>query len=208
MYPSPTNPTHVVHHNRGYGYAVSGVTGTIAAALAANSLVFALYCAQQAGTQASQQVRLYLDRLRLAVTTIAAFTGAITAGRSLGVYRATAGATHALPAAGTLLGIAKKSTTAPASQASATIATTVLLTPGTIVREANPIAMLDLVAVGAAGGRQEMVYELAAPYNAPIDIGPDEMLVVSNPNAMDAGGTWQLSIDECHWIEQTASAFI
>ena len=206
MYPSPTVPIHVVEHNRGYGFAVVGATGTMAPALAANSLVFALYCGQQPSTQASQQSRVYVDRLRLAFTTIAAFTAAITPGRSLGVYRATAGAGHALPIGGAALGIAKKNSGAPSSVASAYIATTALLTPGTIVREPNPIAMLDLVAAGAAGALRELVFELAAPMNAPIDIGPDELLVIANPVPMDAGGTWQLAVDECHWIEALASA--
>jgi hypothetical protein len=60
---------------------------------------------------------------------------------------------------------------------------------------------MDLVHIGAAGARQDFVYELAAPFNAPMAINPNELLVVSNPVAMDAGGTFQLTVKEAHWIE-------
>lgn len=206
MYPPQLTPTHVVHHNRGYGYGVVGVSGTIAAGLAQDSLVFALMCGQQAGVQASAQMKLWIDRLRIVFTTIAAFTTPITASRRLGIYRGAAGSGHALPTVGTALTPVAKDLGAPATVASAFIAATGAMTPGSVTREANPIMQLDLVAAGAAGARQEMVYELAAPYNAPQVIGPDQLLLVSNPVAMDAGGTWQLAVDELHWIEQSIGA--
>jgi hypothetical protein len=198
MYPPTQLATPVVNHNRGYGYGVAGVTGTMAAGLAQDSIVFALFNGAQGSVNAADQLHLYLERLRLAFTTIAAFTTAITAGRRLGIYRATGVAATG----GTALTVAKKDTNAPATVvADARIATTAALGVVGITREAAPIALLDLVHVGAAGARQDFLFELATPLNCEEAIAPGELLVVSNPVAMDAGGTWQLSVDECHWVE-------
>jgi hypothetical protein len=84
----------------------------------------------------------------------------------------------------------------------ARMATTAALTAGGLVRDANPLALLDLVSVGAAGGRLEHVYELGAPQPQEWGLNPSEYIVVSNPQAMDAAGTWQLTINELSWYEQ------
>lgn len=199
MYPSPITPTRVVHHSRGYGYGVAGVSGTIAAALALDSIVFAMLCGPQAAAAASDRLGLYVERLRVAFTTIVAFTTPITAARRIGVFRASGGVAAT---GGTGLVVAKKDTNAPASVVTdARIATTAALGVAGITRESSPIALLDLTHVGTAGGRHEMIYELAEPMNTEEVIAPGELLVISNPVAMDAAGTWQLSLDECHWIE-------
>lgn len=199
MFPSQTQPLRVLQFNRGYGYAVSGVSGTIAAALAQDSIILALFCAAQAGLAANKRTGMYFDRIHLAVTTIAAFTTPVIAGRRLAVYRASGAAATG----GTVLGVAKKdAVNAPASVCTdARIAAAALLTVAGITREANPIGTMDLTHVGAAGARQEFVFELAAPNNAPLAINANELLVVSNPVAMDAGGTFQLTVKEAHWIE-------
>jgi len=200
MFPPQTSPIRVMHFNRGYGYAVSGVSGTIAAGLAQDSVVLALLCDPQLGiSAANRKLAMYFDRIALAFTTIATFTAQVSPSRRLGVYRA------AGPAAtgGSPLAIAKKdAVNAPASVCtSALIAATGALGAASLTREATPIGTLDLVHVGAAGARQEFLFELATPGNAEIVIAPGELLVVSNPVAMDAGGTWQLTVKEAHWIE-------
>lgn len=198
MYPPLTNPLRVIHHNRGYGYGVAAVTGTMAAALAQDSLIFSIQCGAQASAQAADRLSLWFDRIRLAFTTIVAFTTPITAARRIGLYRATLGP----PTGGTAMAVVKKDSNGDATVVTdARIATTAGLTANGTVREANPIALMDLVHVGAAGGRQDFLYELAAPFNAEQAINPGELLVASNPVAMDAAGTWQLSVDECHWCE-------
>jgi hypothetical protein len=180
-------------------YGVSGITGTVAAALAQDSLVFAMFCDP---TQAA--LWAYIDQLRLAFTTIAAFTAPITAGRRLGVYRAAAVAATG----GAGLNVVKKQTGAPTSIISSVrIATVGALTAGALVREADPLFTLDLVSSGAAGARAEAVYEFnPESWNPPGPIlEPGESLVVSNPAAMDAGGTWQLAVT-AHWREEIARA--
>lgn len=199
MFPPVTNPTRVINYNRGHGFGVSGISGTIAAALAQDSIILAILCGPQGGIAVRDQLSMYYDRLRLAITTIVAFTTPITAARRIAVYRASGGVAAT---GGAALGVVKKDTNAPASICtSARIATTAALTVAGITREADPIATLDLTHVGAAGARQEMIYELSAPMNSEQAINPGELLVVSNPVAMDAAGTFQLSVDEAHWIE-------
>ena len=202
MFPPQTSPMRVFHFNRGYGYAVSGVSGAIAAGLAQDSLVLALLCdPAQGNVAANHKLGMYFDRLALAFTTVAAFTTPITAGRRLGIYRATGGQAAT---GGTPLTVAKKdAANAPASVCtSAQIAAAGALGAAAgIAREATPIGTMDLTHVGTAGARQEFLFELAAPGNAEIVLAPGELLVVSNPVAMDAGGTWQLTVKEAHWIE-------
>jgi len=200
MFPPQTSPTRVLNFNRGYGYAVSGMSGVIAAALPQDSLVLALLCdPQPAIAKPSQRLSMYVDRIHLAFTAIAAFTASISPGRRLAIYRATGPAASG----GTPLAIARKDAdnAPPSVCTSAQIATAAALTATGITREPAPIGTLDLVHVGAAGARQDFVFELAAPLNAPIAVGPGELLVVGNPIAMDAGGTWQLTVKEAHWIE-------
>jgi hypothetical protein len=204
MHPSMTVPTRVIHHNRGYGYGVAGKSGTIGAALAIDSLVFAMLCDPQAGEPvASKRTNVYVDRLELAFTTIAAFTVPVVAGRGLGVYRAAGVAATG----GTALAVAKKDTNAPASIVTdVRISAAAALGVAGIVREAAPIGFMPLTHVGAAGGHATFLFELAAPMNVDQALQPGELLVVSNPVAMDAGGTWQLTVKECHWYEAKGSA--
>jgi hypothetical protein len=201
MFPPQTNPTRTLSFNRGYGYAISGASGTIAAGLAQDALVLALLCDPvQGNAAANRKLGLYFDRLAVAFTTIAAFTTPIAAGRRLGVYRATGGQAAT---GGVAMAVAKKdAANAPASVCtSALIAAAGALGTAGITREATPIGTMDLTHVGAAGARQEFLFELAAPANAPIAINPGELLVVSNPATFDAGGTWQLTLKEAHWNE-------
>lgn len=191
--------------NRGHGYSASGVTGTMAAALAQDSLVFAMRCdAQNSFVFDKNRLRSYLDTLRLDFTTIGAFTTPITPARRLAVYRA------AGPAAtgGAALTAVMKDTALGASLATPAsivtdvrIATTDALGVAGITREAAPIATLHLAHVGAAGGRVEATYAFATPQTVPPALNPGELLVVSNPVAMDAAGTWQLGVT-AEWYEQ------
>lgn len=177
-------------------YATAGVSGTVAAALAQDSVVFAMLADPAASLSA------YLDQLRLSFTAIVAFTTPITAGRRLGIYRATGGVATT---GGTALNVVKKKgATAPASViTSVRIAAAAALGVAGIAREADPILVADLVHVGAAGGRVEFVYDFAPPNNVPHEIRAGELLVVSNPVAMDAGGTWQLGVN-AQWHDHLA----
>lgn len=199
MYPTGTNPQRTLSVNRGYGYSLAVQSGTIAVALAQDSVVFAL----RADTTANSEMCVFPDRLRLAFTTIVAFTTPVTAARRLGIYRASNAGAEVSGGTDVLAAIRKKDTNAPASTVvKAFMATTAGLTLGGLSREAHPLALLDLVHVGAAGGRAEFIYELAPPQTNEWCINPAEYLAISNPVAMDAAGTWQLAINELSWYEQ------
>lgn len=177
-------------------YEVSGITGTVGAALAQDSVVFAMLVGPNA------ELWAFPDAIRLAFTTIVAFTTPVTAGRRLTVHRATGGVAAT---GGAALGVVKKKTGAPTSVVTdVRIATTVALGIAGITVLPDPIAMLDLTAFGAAGGRAERIYEFnPASYVPPHGIAPGELLVVKTPAVFDAVGTWQLAAD-VHWTENNA----
>lgn len=176
---------------RGNAYAVTNVTGTIGAALAANSAVFAMRLDPGSGVLA------FVERIRLQYTTIVAYTTPITAGRRLGLYRGSGAAASGGTAIAT---VHKKDSTSAGSECEAAqggdirISTTGALTVTGITWEADPIRTILLVHVGAAGGYYEAVMEFHASECAPIILQPGQLLGVRNPQAMDAAGTWQLDL--------------
>ena len=93
------------------GYTLAGSSGTIAAALAANSSVLALRMSPSAGA-----LLAYITRVRLMVSTIVAFTTPVTAGRRLGLYR---GAGAAASGGTAVADFTQKDASAPASQCAA-----------------------------------------------------------------------------------------
>lgn len=184
---------------RGNGYVVANKTGTIGAGLALDSLVYAQRVSP------TSNLRAFLEQVRLQWTTIVAFTTAITPGRRLGLYRAAGAAATGGTA---IAAAAKKDPTGPASQCDAAsggdirIAAAAALGAAGIVR-GELLGVLELVHVGAAGGHHVETFEWAAPKTAPAQLAPGELLVVSNPVAMDAAGTWQLGVT-VHWHEAPA----
>lgn len=188
LYPDEKGGERVVQAHRGNGYVVAGVTGTMAAALAQDSLVFAMRADPALGAGAVLDVR----RIRLQYTTIVAYTVPITAGRRLGIYRGASGTPNGQTA---LTAVARDTSIAGASSglAGAQISTTAALTANGFVREANAQGNLPLVHVGAAGAFIEELYEFYGE-TAPLYLNAGEGLAISNPVAMDAAGTWQLAV--------------
>lgn len=173
---------------RGLGYSISGTTGTMAAALAADAVIASITHNLLTGTKK----RVFVNRIALEFTTIVAFTVPITAGRRLGLYRgsgsAPLGGAVTTPVATNLGDIVA----AAADQvASSRIATTAALTVVGFTREAVPIDVMNLAHVGTAGAYRDRIFTFAAPSS--LVLNPDESLVLSNPVAFDAAGTWQAS---------------
>ena len=191
---------HVTHVPRGASYAIAQQTGTIGAALAANSSVFGMRLDPAAGGA----YKLYVERIRLEFTTIVAFTTPITAARRLGIYRGAGGA----PSGGTgPLEVVKKDTADGNSEVrsaqggAAHIATTGALTMTGVTFEADPFRLMTLVHVGAAGAFREVVWEFnSTDSGGPLVLNQGEVLAIRNPAAMDAAGTWQLGVN-VDWIE-------
>lgn len=183
---------------RGYGFGVGATSGTIAAALAANSTVFAMRLDPGATRRA------FIERVHVEWATIVAFTTAVTAGRRLALYRAQLSSNPtggtAIAAAMSKHGISDTSEFSAANGGDMRISSTGTLTiAGTV--DAAPFAEMTLTHVGAAGGFASA--ELVTPSTQPIQLDPGQGIVIRNPVAMDAAGTWQLSV-EVEWFEAPA----
>lgn len=186
---------------RGNGFAVSNVTGAVAAALAANATVFAMRLDPGSANRA------FIDRVRLQWTTLVAFTTAVTAGRRIALYRGAGAAT----AGGTAIPNANRKWTAGAASSEfdaanggdIRIATTGALTVTGVTWETDPLATMTLTHVGAAGAFYETIFEFAPSESYEIVLEPGQLLGVRNPVVMDAAGTWQLGVN-VQWREAPA----
>lgn len=177
-------------NSRGAGFFVTGITGTMAAALGANSAIFT----QRLDPSAAGAVCAFIDRIRLTWTTIVAFTTPITAGRRLALFRGSAtpnsGGTGlvSVRAHNTFSNLSECDT---ARSGDIRIATTAAL-GGSPSFESDPFRTVALTHVGTAGAYFEKEFEFT-PGELVLD--PGELISVRNPVAMDAAGTWQLTVD-------------
>lgn len=181
---------------RGAGYSLSTLTGTMAAALVADSTVFAMRL------DPSSSVRAWIDSITLQWTCLTAFTTPITAGRRLALFR---GAGAAAGGGTAIATVTQKHSAQSTSEFGATnggdarIATTAGLTVTGITYDGTAAGQMSLVHVGAAGAYLEQIFNFDAARHELV-LEPGQLLVVKNPAAMDAGGTWQLAVD-VHWRE-------
>lgn len=184
---------------RGRGYSVQGVTGTISAAQSANGGYFAMYLDPSATDIA------WIERIVVQYTTIVAYTTPVTAGRRLEWYR---GSGTMAQNGANIATAAKKDSGAAASKFNTAngdirISTTSTLGFNSITFESTAIDGMALTHVGAAGNNAEKIFEFPANKNHPLIVRPGELIALRNTQAMDAAGTWQLSV--CvHWHEAAA----
>ena len=194
------NANYSIIRSAGKGYGTSSVTGTIDAALAANSAVFTMRLSPSGGT-----LKAYIQRIRLEFACIVAFTTPVTAARRLALFRG-AGAT---PSGGTAItGSNAQKSTAYSDSGFATsqggdirIATTGGLTTTGITFETDPLRSMTLTHVGASGNFMERLWEYNDTSCEPLCIQAGQVLAIRNPAAMDAAGTWQLGVS-IDWYEQ------
>jgi hypothetical protein len=181
---------------RGQGFSIAEVTGTIGAALAANSSVLVMRL------DPSASLRAYIERIRLQFTTIAAFTTPVTAGRRLALFRGSGAAATGSTA---ITVATPKHTTYSASEFDTAsggdmrIATTGAISVTGITFEAAPIRLFTLSEAGAAGGYKEQIME----FDSPLVLEPGQCLAIRNPLIFDAAGTWQLAAN-VDWYEAAA----
>lgn len=193
-------PITIVGPSAGGHYAYAGITGTVAAALALNSSVFAMRLSPTAGS-----IKAYIQKLRLAYTTIVAYTTPVTAGRRLAVFRGAGAAASGGTGVGSGTVVPKDSNYAAsqfdlASGGDIRIATTGALTVTGITYETEPLEVMTLVHVGAAGAFYERTLSYEVSSGHPIELNAGQLIAILNPVAMDAAGTWQLSVD-VEWYE-------
>lgn len=186
----------------GQAWSLTGTTGTMAAALGANSLVFAMGAvadtALTTNPNALRRGPIEIEGLQMIFTAIVASATPVAAGRVLQLFKGTNNA-QAMPTGGTALTPLPKRTKDAGPDTGlqgdiARISTTAGLTAGTFTRGTVPLATMDLVGAGAAGNR--IVYEFFELLGgAALYLDPGEILVVSNPAAFDALLTWQLTVN-------------
>lgn len=191
----------MTYESCGQAWSLTGSTGTMAAALAADALVFAMQATPDASLATSpnapRRAPLEIQGLRLTFTAIIAATTPLTAGRGMRLFKGTADAAgQTMPTGGAALtGVAKRTLDAGADAGmTARISTTATLTAGAFTRAAVALATFDLLGGGSAGAR--LVFEHYELVNGgSLWLDPGEILVVSNPQAMDAALTWQLTVN-------------
>lgn len=178
-------------------YSQGNVTGTMAAALAANSPVYAM----RLNPSSPKLVRIH--RVRLQWTTVVGFTVPLTAGRRLAIFRGAGAAC----AGGVALGVtSERDSASPASQCDIAqggdqrISITGALTVAGVTFEVSPFKVMSLSHVGALGGYAEAVFEFDDDTGGPLILRPGELMAIRTPVAMDALGTWQLAVN-VDWTE-------
>ncbi len=188
------------NHLDGQAWALTGKTGTMAASLAANSVVFAMGAVANDATRPNRLPRgpLEVEALRMTFSTVVASATPAAVGRCLQVFKASDNA-QAMPAGGTALtALPKRTSDAGADSGmigdAAQIAPTAGLTVVGFTRGTVPLLTFDVAAVGAAAGRATFDY-LEYLDGGPLWLDPGEILVVSNPAAFDALLTWELSVN-------------
>jgi hypothetical protein len=186
----------------GQAWSLTGSTGTMAASLAANSLVFAMGAVADVSlaTQPNLPRRgpLEIEYFSAIFTAVVSSGAPVTAGRALQLFKSSDNA-QAMPTGGAALtALPKRTRDAGADSGlianAARIATTTGLTAGAFTRGTVPLVTIDVSGLGASGNR--LIYEFFEQLNgAPIYLDPGEILVVSNPAALDALLTWQLTVN-------------
>lgn len=187
-----------MNHLDGSAYSLTGTTGTMAASLAANSVVFAMQASPTDTTRPNTLPRapIEIESLRITFTGIVASVVPVLQGRALQLFKAST-LTQAAPTGGAALTAAPKwlrDQGADTGLAMARISTTTGLTLGGFTLAATPMATIDLSAAATAGGQAKFEY-LSRWHGSPIWLDPGDFLAISNPAAFDALLTWQLSVN-------------
>lgn len=188
----------------GQGYTTSGQTGAMAAALAANGVIFAMAFDKSAG-KIAYVTRVYMD---WAVST--AFTVPSVAGRGLAVQRSQGSLPYT---GGTTIAVASKKRSDNSSSefdqaggGDIRIATTATLTAPAPVHifEATNLCFLSTAGEGLATSILHKEFTFDTPQSTPPEFRPGEHLIIRNPAAMDAAGVWNLNV-QVDWIEVVPS---
>ncbi len=182
------------------GQAGSAVTGTVAAALAADASVWTLRYPEVVAPNPPSVFtkRLYVQRISLTFTDIVAFTTPVTANRRLKLVRGAPATTAADPSGGAAYTLVRKRSDISADVeklAIGRVATTAALTTTGFTFEADPIRQLLLVAAGASGGTATATWSFDGVDADSVFLLPGQCLAIQAGATFDAAGTWQLVVD-------------
>lgn len=178
----------------------------MAAALAANSVVFAMRASPSTATVPGVE---YIERVRVQWTTLVAFTAPIAVGRGLAI----APGTNVAPTGGTIVaGTPKAGSNGGNSQFDAStggltrIATTTALGGMAPDLAAGRLGEMMLTSRGNAGDSLTYEWDFTGEDTAPLafaqngtNVSGNPGFVIYNPQAMDAAGTWEMivEVDTC-----------
>lgn len=183
---------HIMNRKGARLFRIAELTTTIAAALAANSSVFA------ARLDPGAAVNAYVTRVRLRYTTIGAYTTPLTVGRRLTLQRFSAAAMTggtAIAAVSPADSSYSGSEFNTANGGDVRIATTAALGVAGVTFEGLIHGTMSLLHVGNAGNYLESLWEWDTAQGGPLVLRPGQGLCVRNPAAMDAAGTWNLGVE-------------
>lgn len=165
------------------GQGFTGVTGTIAAALAANGSVFA------ARYPVAATKRFAVQWMHLHYVCLGAFTAPVTAGRRLDLRRGSGGD----PSGGVDIAVVRNQsdlTSGTETLLTGQVATTGALTMTNVTLETAVRARLLLAHVGASGNDYDELWT----FDDPLILLPGQLAAIAAGATFDAAGTWQLSV--------------
>lgn len=182
----------------GYGFALSAITGTMAASLAANSTIFTLRNGFAMGGKGGLQASaLHIQRIRCKYTTIVA-AAALTLER-LALYK---GGGASATGGTTLIPVAKRSLSRLSSAASLTtsgdarISTTATLTVTNTTFDADPSRSRALTSKSnVAGAFDDWIWEFGQDDTQELSLLPGQLIAIRNPVVFPATQTWQMQVD-------------
>lgn len=164
------------------GQTFSGITGTMAAALASGAHVINLrYPLAALG-------KFEVTWLHLHYVTIVAYTTPVTAGRRLALRRGSG----ADSSGGAALDVSRNQSTQTGTLLTGNISTTAALTVTNITLETEVRERFMLVQAGNAGNDYDEIW-MPTPGERLI-LNPGQCLAIVAGQAFDAAGTWQLTI--------------
>ena len=199
----PTYYTDTVSRNlKEKGQAGSALTGTIAAALAADGVVWTLRYPETApmpGAGPSGK-RLYVQRISVTAVVGTAFTTPVTLGRHLKLVRgAPTSGTASNPSGGAAYTMVRKRSDGAANHGETLgvgrVATTAALTTTGITFEANAIRRLAMSGSGSSGSIITATWSFDGVDADPIYLLPGELVALAAGATMDAAGTFELTVD-------------
>jgi hypothetical protein len=184
------------------GQAGSALTGTIAALLAADGVIWTFRYPESSVMPSAGlgSKRLYVQRVSVTIVTGTAFTTPVTLGRHLKLVRgAPTSGTASNPSGGAAYTPVRKRSDSSSNSGETLgvgrVATTAALTTTGITFESAVIRRLPMSAAGSSGSLISATWSFGGQDADPVYLLPGELLAVAAGATMDAAGTFEAYID-------------